>query len=638
MKLFTLILVIVSAGQVSRAAIEDLLFQRFDKRQTQLEFCLATLINNLKHQLNLFSDSESSSPLLESLLLAIANQTLPKHLIHYDGGAPSDFNYQRQELVVWFVTDLDRFLLDMGTIKLNRIEFGGLFAVVLTAENANADRKAILECFWAMRVSRVVLLIESQSEVTMWGYEPFREGCCRCVEPIVLDRCKAGVYQFSMQFDELFEDGVRRYYGCPLTVATFTRRPLMIVRNDSIQQPTVDGSEGELLKLLSDRMDFTINVSSPTDGELWGVVQRNGSSQGVARMVLEGVADMMIGGIIPYPELIKFTSASSPYWQTQFAFFVLQELATFSSLEQLLKPFVTTVWILLLITVVITSGVIICLNRSSVGYFNHPLLGLFRVIIGDPLPALPKGRFFCSLLFLWLYYALIIRESYKSFMIGHLTERAPLTDVSSLDAMMAAGYRLGVTKNLIHLLFSDSFLYEDSFLIYGSDVYREGFDRVLKTQKRVAVIKLPEEIVDFNRQQPTDSLNYRICDEKLLSFHFSVYFQKSSPLVSAFSSWIERIVEAGFAEKWRREIFDERYLITSLNDDRTTVLTVGHLFSAYVLWGSGLLLGMGVFMLEVLIGWFGELKTFFTGLMIRRLLRSKQQRTDKLNIGNRSGF
>ncbi|XP_055524863.1 uncharacterized protein LOC129718272 [Wyeomyia smithii] len=573
------------------------------ERPTELALCLATLINstsaNFHHQINLFADSKDFPPLAE--LFANQSQSLRTwNLIHY--GQSRDFNHR--QLVVWFVDREEEFLLGADAIERKNIDFRGYFVVVLQRGNS-LDGRMILERFWAMRVTRVVLLSEAQADVVVMGYQPFRPGCCQCVEPVVVDRCRDGIYELG-KFDYLFNNEVRSCYGCSVRVVTFTRKPMIIVENGS-----VGGTEGQLLQLVAHRMEFGIEVRSPVDGVAWGVIKPNGSADGAIRMLLQGAAELTIGGYVPYPELGKFASASSPYWQTQFVFVVPEELAAVSSLEQLVKPFQWLVWILVVVSLVVVYGVIFGLNHSPVGRFDrYPLLALFRVIIGDSLPRIPRGNFFRFLLFLWLYYGLIIRESYKCFMIGYLTEREPLTDISSLEALVHGGYQLGVTQNLKRLLFEGSFHYHDKLLFYSDDEYREGFERVIKSQKRIAMITLPEVIVDFNRQNPF-RLNFRICDENVLSFHYSVYFQRSSPLVPRFSVWIGRIVQAGITEKWRRENLNKRYLTTSLNDQRMTVLTNGHLFSGYVFYAMGLLLATVVFVLEILTKRNRRLEAFF---------------------------
>ncbi|XP_053691484.1 uncharacterized protein LOC128739996 [Sabethes cyaneus] len=587
---------------ISSTAIQPITEQ--PERNDLSSLCLASLIRSTKtsfhRQLNLFADSKASAQLEESLLSLIANESLTWNLIHY--GKLSNFNHR--QLVVWFLADPERFQAGVEAIQRKNVDFRGYFVLVLASGNSLLDAKMVFERFWAIRVTRVVLLLlqKDTDKVTVLGYRPFRAstGCCRCVEPTVVDRCRAGVYELGGKFDELFDNEVRSCYGCPLRVVTFTRRPLIVVENGSNHELTVGGSEGELLKLVAQKMQFTIEVSSPKDGVAWGAIKPNGSADGAVRMLLEGAADLTLGGYIPYPELMRYTSGSATYWQTQFVFVVPEELAAVSSLDRLLKPFQWIVWVNVLVALVVIYGVIVGLNFSSVGYFDcYPILGLFRVIIGDALPKLPKGNFFSFLFIIWLYSTLIIRESYKCFMIGYLTEREPLIDISSLEALVAAGYRLGVTENLKGLLFADSFQYAEKVLILSDDEYREGFERVVRSgQHRIAMITLPEVIVDFNRRHP-DNLNYRICDEKVLSFHYSVYFQRSSPLVPPFSTWIDRIVEVGITEKWRRDNLDKRYLASSLNDDRRTVLTNRHLFSGYVFYGIGLLLAAFVFVLEI---------------------------------------
>nr|NP_001345670.1 ionotropic receptor 7a precursor [Aedes aegypti] len=561
--------------------------------------CIVNLIyrNEAKfaYQINLFGpngSTGSNSDLLEAVFLA-KDPRITVNLVPY--GELRDFNHR--QLVIWIVNTMQSFEEGFKGVMEKNVEFRGHFVLVLRGDFI---WQAILHHFWEIGVTNVIMFVEEGSEggVSVVGYEPFQEDCCRCVGPKVIGRCVAGVCDEGV-FEALFDNYVRKLHGCPLRIATFTRLPFIEVVEDRKRRLVLRGVEGDMLTIISRRMNFSIQVRVPTGEDIWGHVYPNGSRTGAVGMVLDNKVDGTIGGFIPYPLLIQRNSASIAYYMTDFVFVVPEELAKMSSLSQFSKPLGTWIWIGMAVVVGTAYLVILIFSCPLVGYFNHsPALTLYRTTIGDSLPSLPTGNFFRFLMFMLLYFNLIIRESYKCSMVSHLTEKRHLVDISTLQAMIDEGYRFAITYPLYDLLFKDTLKLDGTVILLKDEEYSRGLVQIIRERRRIALISIPEEIVDFNHQHPK-WVNFRVCGESLMRFHFSVYFRRSSPMVPEFNRLIQRMLSGGMIAKWHSSLMNRRYQTTTLNNEPPTVLTNGHLFSGYIFWAVGLGVAALVFSLEV---------------------------------------
>ncbi|XP_029712649.2 uncharacterized protein LOC109428604 [Aedes albopictus] len=510
-------------------------------------------------------------------------------------GELRDFNHR--QLVIWMVDTMEEFEEDFASVADMNVEFRGHFILLLRGEFV---WKEILERFWDIGVTNVVMLVEVDGGkgVAVEGYEPFQEDCCRCVAPKVVDRCVAGVYDEG-GYGRLFDNYVRNLQGCSLKIATFTRLPFIEVVEDGEKRKVLQGVEGEMLATISKKINFSIEVMVPTGDEVWGQIFPNGSGVGAVGMVVQNEVDCTIGGFVPYPELMQFTSSSIGYYKTDFVFVVPEEFAEISSLNQITNPLGKWIWIAMIVVLGMTYVVIVTFDYPLVGHFSDtPALTLYRTTLGDSLPSLPRGNFFRFLMFLVLYYTLVIRESYKCSMISHLTEKRHLNDISTIETMISAGYRFALTYPLYNLLFKDTLQLDQSVILLKDEEYSRGLEQVIRERRRIAMISIPEEIVDFNHRHP-GWINFRVCGENLLGFHFSVYFRRSSPMVREFNRLVQRLLAGGLMGKWHSTLLNRRYQATTLNDEPATVLTNGHLFSGYVFFAVGLGVGVLAFLLEV---------------------------------------
>ncbi|KAL1378356.1 hypothetical protein pipiens_015633 [Culex pipiens pipiens] len=194
---------------------------------------------------------------------------------------------------------------------------------------------------------------------------------------------------------------------------------------------------------------------------------------------------------------------------------------------------------------------------------------------------------------------LVIRESYNCAMYGFLTAKPEPTDISSFAKMAASGYQFVVSNVLYDLLFANSDQFNGTFTLVDEDFFGRMFADVIQSRKRIALISQPEMIAYFNKRHP-DSINFRISEEKVLSFYYSMLFRRACPLIESFNVVLGQILGMGLISKWKANWMNERYLTMTLSNEPVTVLTNEHLFDGYTFYALGITIAVCVFFLEII--------------------------------------
>uniref|UniRef100_A0A182MI97 Ionotropic glutamate receptor L-glutamate and glycine-binding domain-containing protein n=1 Tax=Anopheles culicifacies TaxID=139723 RepID=A0A182MI97_9DIPT len=575
----------------------------------------------VKHELNVYTLSESATGyrFMDDLL----DRLLPS-LVAHDPGARNaslfTFNlaryertvdYNQRNLVLILMDDLQQLYQHLPSLVAKNVEQRGYFLLLITPREdadgtaANSSLKQqmanLFRQLWDVRIHNVVLAIgHNASRIDLHAYDPYGPGCCGCSRPKLLTQCRAGKLMNST--GALYDRFERNLYGCQLKIACFEREPFMQFVNDSeesLDSATTNqrlaGIEGSLVDLLATQLNFTVAIVQPTDGRTWGRIYPNGTSNGALGLLLNGTVHLTVGGFFPYPRLLSNTTQSHYYYISDLVMAVPEALATLSPLEQLLKPFHLTIWLLLALELVLGFA---ALRPCSVS------LHFWRVFIGESLPdsVKPKRTQTRFVLLLWIIHSTLLRESYKGSLVGFLTQVTPLNDIHSLAALVQAGYRFAMTETIYHKVFDESQhrFDEDRVQLIKSADGLALLEQTIRTGERLAFAYTREEIIKFNERNRSD-LNYRTSDEKLLTFHFAMYFKRSSPIAATFDWYIRRVQATGFIARWHHESLDLRFERPTLAvNGQAEVLQVHHLLGSYLILMVGLLLATVVFTLELL--------------------------------------
>uniref|UniRef100_A0A182QWW5 Putative ionotropic receptor ligand binding domain-containing protein n=1 Tax=Anopheles farauti TaxID=69004 RepID=A0A182QWW5_9DIPT len=556
----------------------------------------------VRHQLNVYGLNRAAEgtfqrDLLDQLLPALSanGSQFSVNLAPY----PRTVSYNQRNFVLILLQDVRDFLAHLPALVRKNVELRGYFLLLLVPGAIAVEpvlMGSLMRRLWSVRIHNVLLAIGlGAHRIDLHGYDPYGPGCCDCSRPVRLDRCHGGVLERGHRSMPLYDRFPRNLYGCRLRIACFERAPFMQFVNTTTSR-RLTGIEGSLVELMADRLNFRVSVVQPMDGRVWGRIYPNGTADGAMGLLMDGAVHLTLGGYFPYPKLLTNTTQSHNYYTTDLVLAVPEALATFSPLEQLLKPFQLTIWVLVAVELVVGFVTL----RPAAVVFNF-----WRTFVGESVanggPRRATARF---VLLLWILHSTLLRECYKGSLVGYLTEPNPLNDIHSLAVLLASGYRLAMTENVYHKVFDGAphhhQLSDRSQLLLIEPA--DGLallERTIRTRDRLALAYTREEIIKFNERNRT-VLNYRTSDEQLLTFHFAMYFKRSSPMAAVFDWYIRRVVATGFVVRWHRIHLDMRFQRPTLAaTGQAEVLHVRHLLGSYLLLLGGLSLATLAFTCEV---------------------------------------
>ncbi|XP_058127326.1 uncharacterized protein LOC131291010 [Anopheles ziemanni] len=548
-----------------------------------------------KHQVNAYTLDPSSGfgmDVLDLLLPALeTNGSYSVNLAAY----PNTIDYNQRNFVLIVTDSLASFDENLGPMIDKNVEFRGYFLLLVHSsyDASVAKIQYILKRLWDFRVHNVLLALESTSNATvvkddagggifgidLVSYTPFGPGCCGCARPYIVDRCIDG--RLSNGTAALFDRFERNLYGCQLRIAAFERPPFMQFTNDT--PPKLSGIEGDLIELLSQKLNFTVTIVEPPDGHVWGRIYPNGTTNGAMKLLMESRVHLTLGRYFPYPRLLANTTQSHSYYIADLVLAVPEALVPATPLEQLLKPFRWKIWLLLALELGLGFGALFVFGGNNIA------LDFWRTFLGESLPALPRVATKRFMLMLWILHTTLLRECYKGALVGFLTEPTPLNDIHSIDALLDAGYRFAMTETVYHKVFHESSKIDHRLVLVEPSDGQYLLQRTLQSGERLAIANTREEIALFNGRNRS-VINYRTSDEQLLTFHFCMYFKRSSPVVTAFDWYIRRILATGYITRWYTTNVDLQFLRPTLaNSGQAEVLTMRHLQGCYVLLLGGLI-------------------------------------------------
>lgn len=333
-------------------------------------------------------------------------------------------------------------------VRLSTVD--GYFTIVLTELNANTHEivQQILKQCWDVYITNVVVISIDQNagKCALYTYFPFTENYCEQVIPVIYNHFINETLSLEVISKELFPMKLKNMFGCPITVATFHRKPNMNL-NDPELYPS--GIDGILLLVISKHMHFKLNIMVPPglDADttysyatrtaavnlVFFTIRINDffrifATFSLSRQVLDGVANLTIGGYAYKADRTNNFTASNTYYYADISLAISNPLP-YTAVQQLLFPFSNTVWCCVVVTFMIGIMAICCLKllakkKHQIFVFgthnSMPTINMLNVCLGGGVSPLPQRNFARYLLAIWLMGSLVLRNSYQGALFKFL--------------------------------------------------------------------------------------------------------------------------------------------------------------------------------------------------------------------------
>lgn len=488
-------------------------------------------------------------------------------------------------------------------------DYTGFYLIVLTKSQSDflQNIQKIFRDLFSLYITNTILIIsstENLKEISLYNFFPFQKYGCGRVKPILWNKFKDGKYSLNRSF---FPNKLRNMYGCPIRVVTFETPPYMILEKRPNNSLEILGIEGILLRVLSNRMNFTIELSQPSDGQKWGVTDIDGPLSGAIKIINDGLANMTLGCFGLTFNRIKYMSMSFPYFQTPLLF-IVPPGRPYSSIEKFLQPMDQWIWYCLGAELFIGGFVIVLLKYTKrqirhfiMGRNNRiPFFNMFAIFSGNSSTYLPNRNFSRTILMIWILSSLIIRAAYQDSLFHFMQKQTSVNNHYTLSSLIKENFTFHVPESSL-----------------------KYFDDLKEIKKRIKIMK-PTDVADRILKKVTLSTGGHIAyknklykqallttDDYIFVLSLAIFVRKSSYLLHTMNNEIQLYLANGLMDRWVTEYIQEKYVGNTFSIKEPKKLTNAELLGGYEICAVFYIYSIFVAILEILSKKF----KFIRGLM-----------------------
>ena len=364
-----------------------------------------------------------------------------------------------------------------------------------------------------------------------------------------------------------------KWAGRPLKLATLNFPPAVLVRRDEkTNRTTFDGIEPSLLKLIADRLNFTLNFILSSDEELWGRITveppaGNETIQqvrytGIRGMLAKGEVDIGFGDLNIDPPSLPYISFTKAF-KTDYECFIVPVPSPLPSWMALIQPFNLPTWLATLATIFIISFVIH--QTEGQHTMSVSLLSVLGQTLGVSQPQQLRSRVptrtahQCRryvVLYSWLMAATILSNGYRSGLTSYLTRPFLPQPVNTIQQL--------ADSPLNKIMFSETF---KILLLNSTDAKRRQLGQQVVTTFNMShmfsLLTAASGGRDWAVASSVDHLRYIQTGDADLRRHYHVMrqclyptlssfgLQRQSPIKDEIDRLIHRLIESGLVEYHR---------------------------------------------------------------------------------------
>lgn len=334
--------------------------------------------------------------------------------------------------VVLIIESLKLFEKIFVKITAKAFNYQGYYAIILLNGEID-DANEIFRLLWTKRISNVVILYLDMSAVKVTTFFPFNSKSCSDTTPV-------DVSHFVVA--HLFADRTKDLKNCPIRVAA-PEIPPFVMTNDKNE---VVGRDIDLIKALSEALNFKLDLSYLNYSLAYGFLFDNGTGTGAFKDLLESRADIIISDYFLQVGRLTWLDSSKAYFNTKIVF-VVSPGRKLKSIEKLLQPFSKSFWLLLVAYGVLISSAIFLINLKfksfarSLFNFGSPYLSLLSLVLAVSLTRQPRKSFARLVWVSFVMFCLVLQSVYQGSLFKFLQTDSKLKEVQTIDEMIERDFK-----------------------------------------------------------------------------------------------------------------------------------------------------------------------------------------------------
>lgn len=245
--------------------------------------------------------------------------------------------------------------------------------------------------------------------------------------------------------NEVFADKTGNIYGYPLKATVFyDSSRARFVENDTSITAALDGVDGQLARLIAEKMNATLTMTIPADGQEIGEILNNGSATGALGAIINGSVDFGIN--MRFYRLNQFegkVEATLSNGRDDICF-LSPIRGKAMDMGSIFRPFENETWVavgLLIPSYVTLFYLIIWWDKGKHSFIRYFMI-FFAYSMQQSSPFNPLVFRQRYLFLLWLFTTLIISSLFQAKMSGSLIMPKELPDYDTIEELSRSNLKI----------------------------------------------------------------------------------------------------------------------------------------------------------------------------------------------------
>lgn len=454
-------------------------------------------------------------------------------------------------------------------------------------------------------VKKLLVIEENINEINFYSWSPSVSLCENSTNITKINSCTNENFEDNSNF---FLETKPNWKNCELKILTMPISPYVFINLNK----SFDGLEIRCLKTIQEIMGFKTKFL-PSKYTAWGLRLSNGTYTDMFQKLQNYEADIVVG---MWPT--NFThhwdfDASITYLQDVLVWLV-PKAQQIPHWKRLAIIFPKNIWITLFLTVLllpiiwtIAAKCLRTIEFLSFQKWETSILKSISIILNVTIPNFPKSLTLRVIVIIWVYISLILVTIYQSKLLSILIQPQYEYQIQEVDDLLKSGIKLGANVNIKSLFAGTDSEIEQK--IYEKMIVcdltltcpnRTAYKRDFATAKS----KLPADfmILQYFTNSDGSPMIY-IFKSTIHTHHVNIVFSKGHPVFEEYNKILFWISESGLLVKWKNDIKDEtmrKSFIGKLYSDKSLVLSLAHMETAFKILLVGYIVSSVVFILEFL--------------------------------------
>ncbi|XP_055842730.1 uncharacterized protein LOC129909681 [Episyrphus balteatus] len=500
-------------------------------------------------------------------------------------------------------------------VKTKHQDFSEFYLVVyqpLTFDNLSQDLEGIFTYCWSYHIVNVsIMLMDSMGILRIFTYFPFNKKKCFSTSIVEID---------GLTFKEIFPSKSRNLHQCELIGAIWWNPPYVSWKKGSTNIDRFIGLEGQMLIEVARNMNFTIKVDTPKNDERRGLIFPNGTVTGAVKMLQEKQAHFSTGCFRYTLDRAVVLTASYSFYQTVQVFFVKTHIEPWTSFEIMLYPFDIYIWYLMLIIIISTIMLSIFLEKYQPNILmfvfgsgkSGNVFNIFTVLLGYPITPEPRRNFARFILILWMFSALVLRNSYQGLVYYLLSSNLAKLPPDTSKELAEQNYVAVVSSSSNDTLSQLPIIRNGNLRLLVKKINEQDTYPILENSSMKLASSLPRDFVSYHVAKTKKYGVFHILKESVFTHQIVVYFTKHSFLTARFDEVLKSFRSFGLIEYWAsKNLADDMIEKNPFEPKGEVSLKMDQFDGVFWLLSSCLIVSVLIFVVELISVKFAYIRKLF---------------------------